>query len=130
MDELTILAQRVWLIMSACIISVMAAGAIAVIAWWLIANIKDFKKDAEKETACEIEKWKRQSLINAAAADAGWGNYIDKNEQYENATKEYGKKISEYDSWDAKKSERIKNLEKQLRDNGITPITWDKGEES
>ena len=128
MDELSILSQKIWMFMSACIIGVMAVSAVAVIAWWLMSIIKDFKKDASKETEIEVEKWKRQSMINAAAADAGWGNYIDKDTECKKAKETYEIKISEYDDWDAKKSNRIKKLEQQLRENGIDPIPWDKGE--
>ena len=126
MNELSLVAQRTWLIISACIIAVMAVCAIAVVGWWFVENCSDYlnkKKRAEHYRATEY----------ASAADAGWSSYLDMKNRYDYMTNEYeltierrDKKIASMEEWELKRIERIKQLEDQLRENGIEPCAWEK----
>lgn len=124
MDNLQIVAQRSWLIISACIVVVMSVAAIVLLVWWLVMNIKDFRRMARQDAAKDIEFMKRNCNTYAAAADAGWSQYIDMKDKYTKLTDDFNnfKKFAE--KWDANKAEHIGKLEQQLKDNGITPVTW------
>ncbi len=128
MDELQIAAQRSWIIISTCIIVVLAVSAIVVLIWWIVMNYKDFKRDAKMDAQKDIDLMKHNCETFAAAADAGWSQYIDMKDKCNSIKDEYSDYKDKVEQWDKKRSERIRQLEKQLRDNGITPIPWDLGE--
>jgi hypothetical protein len=121
MNEVSIAAQRAWIIISTCIIVVMAVGAVAVLVWWFVTNFSGYEKKIRREDAV------RQAPY-AAAADIGWTRYYEIKDLYQQSVKEYESKINRLEKWDRKRIKRIKDLEKQLRDNGIEPISMDKGE--
>jgi hypothetical protein len=125
MSELQIAAERSWMIISTCIIVVLAAGAIAVLVWWIIKSAKDLKHEQNSQADYNNELLEHFCKTNAVAADAGWGNYIDMKDKYERLSEEYTDYKDRVSRWDANKTDRIKQLEKQLKDNDITPIPWE-----
>lgn len=121
MNEVSFAAQRAWIIISTCIIVVMAVGAVAVLVWWFVTNFSEYGKKIRREDAVRQERY-------AAAADMGWTRYYEIKDIYQQSVREFESKINRLEKWDRKRIKRIKDLEKQLRDNGIEPISMDKGE--
>ena len=64
MNEVSFAAQRAWIIISTCIIVVMAVGAVAVLVWWFVTNFSEYGKKIRREDAVRQERY-------AAAADIG-----------------------------------------------------------
>lgn len=119
MDEVSIVAEKSWLIISTCIIAVMAVGAIAVIVWWFITNFTVYGKKIRDDSNSRLEGY-------AAAADAGWSGYISMKDKYNKAVYDYEEKLDKMEEWDLKRINYIDKLRKQLRDNGIEPLDMDK----
>lgn len=121
MSEVSIVAQKVWLIISAFIIGTISVGAIAVIAWWFITNFSIYAKSIREEPTNSRNSY-------AAIADAGWSNYLNMKERYDFVVMEYERTLAKKDQkielmeeWDLQRMKRISQLEKQLTDNGIEP---------
>jgi flagellar basal body-associated protein FliL len=127
MNELQITAEKTWMIISTCIVIVLGIIAIAVVVWWVVENIKDMRRQQNIQMNFDKKNLEHQRDVNAAAADAGWSQYIDMKDKCNSIKDEYIDYKSKVEQWDKKRSERIRQLEKQLRDNGITPIPWDLG---
>lgn len=125
MDELQIAAERAWIIISTCIIIVLALGAISVLVWWIIQNIKDARAEKNKENSCNKEMLEHSCETYAAAADAGWGSYIEMKGKYDKLSDDFDDYKSIVERWDAHRRNRIKQLEEQLRTNNIEPEPWD-----
>ena len=117
-------AQKTWMFISACIVCGLTLSGIAVLVWWIIQNAKDMKREQNQENEHNDELLRHICATNAAAADAGWGNYIEMKDKYEKLSDDFDayKKFAE--KWDANKTEQIGKLEKQPKDNGITPVSW------
>lgn len=118
-------AQKTWMFISACIVCGLTLSGIAVLVWWIIQNAKDMKREQNQENEHNDELLRHICATNAAAADAGWGNYIDMKDKYEKLSDEYADYRDRVASWDVNKTDRIKQLEQQLKDNDITPIPWE-----
>lgn len=118
-------AQKTWMFISACIICGLTLSGIAVLVWWIIKSAKDLKHEQNSQADYNNELLEHFCKTNAAAADAGWGNYIDMKDKYERLSDEYTDYKDRVSRWDANKTDRIKQLEQQLKDNDITPIPWE-----
>lgn len=125
MSEVQIAAEKAWLIMSTCIIVVMSVGAIAVLVWWIIQNAIDAKREKNRERDYNKEMLEHFCDTNAAAADAGWGNYIDMKKKYDKLSNDYADYKTRVAQWDDSRSGRIKQLEDQLHNNNIEPVAWE-----
>ena len=117
------LQQIVWAVCQICIIVALAVGAVAAVIWWIIKAFDDKEK---------IENHKSIANGNASSADTWLGRYYDEREAHredvEYYKRELRRKCDDVDamlSWDEKRVKRIKQLEKQLKDNGIEPDEWD-----
>lgn len=119
MNELQIAAEKSWIIISTCIIAVMAVGAIVVLVWWFITNFTVYGKKIRDESNNRLEGY-------AAAADAGWSGYISMKDKYNKAVYDYEEKLYKMEEWDLKRINYIDKLRQQLRDNGIEPLDMDK----
>ncbi len=121
-SEVQIAAEKAWIIISTSIIVVLGVAAIAVLVWWVVENIKDMRREKNKDNSCNIEMLKHSSDTSAAAADAGWSSYIEMKRKFEKSEEDRQKEKYFSAQWDFKRVERIHQLEEQLRSNGIDPI--------
>lgn len=128
MEELSFEAQTAWLIISTCIIVVISIGAIAIIAWWFISNFTEYRNHVKEDVNEDLILLKHSCATYAAAADAGWSQYIDMKDKCNTAEEDFRDYKSRVEQWDKNKSERIAQLERQLTDNGIEPIPWTVGD--
>lgn len=125
-SEVQIAAEKAWIIISTSIIVVLGVAAIAVLVWWVVENIKDMRREKNKDNSCNIEMLKHSSETSAAAADAGWSGYICMRDKYNKAVSDYEDKLDKMQEWDLKRINYIDKLRKQLIDNGIEPLEMDK----
>lgn len=125
-SEVQIAAEKAWIIISTSIIVVLGVAAIAVLAWWVVENIKDMRREKNKDNSCNIEMLKHSSETSAAAADAGWSGYIYMRDMYNKAVYDYEGKLDKMEEWDLKRINYIDKLRQQLIDNGIEPLEMDK----
>ena len=125
-NELQATAEKVWLIISACVVVVLGIAAIAVLIWWVVENIKELRKEQNIQLNYNKQNLEHQRDVNAAAADAGWSNYIELKHMHERSVEKYEDQIESMGEWDLKRIKYIEALKRQLRDNGIVPIEMDK----
>lgn len=117
------LGQVFWLIADICIVVVLAAFAIGVLIWWVRGGFNDTER---------AKNYKRSMTANADCADV-WLNkyYAEKRDHadsvafYTGALERKDKKIDSMGKMDSQRIKRIKQLEEQLRENGIEPVEWD-----
>ena len=117
------LGEVFWLIADICIVVALTGMVIAVLIWWVRGGFNDTDR---------AKHYKRSMTANADCADV-WLNkyYAEKRDHADSVTFYTGvverkdKKIDSMGKMDAQRIKRIKQLEDQLRDNGIEPVEWD-----
>lgn len=117
------LGEVFWLIADICIVVALTGMVIAVLVWWVRGGFNDTER---------AKHYKRSMSANADCADV-WLNkyYAEKREHsdsvafYTGALERKDKKIDSMGKMDAQRIKRIKQLEDQLRENGIEPVEWD-----
>lgn len=117
------LGEVFWLIADICIVVALTGMVIAVLIWWVRGGFQD---------AWRAKRYKHSMTANADCADE-WLNkyYKEKREHadsvafYTGALERKDKKIDSMGKMDAQRIKRIKQLEEQLRENGIEPVEWD-----
>lgn len=117
------LGQVFWLITDICIVVVLAVLAICVLIWWVRGGFRDTER---------ARRYRHSMSANADCADV-WLNkyYAEKRDHadsvafYTGALERKDKKIDSMGKMDSQRIKRIKQLEDQLRENGIEPVEWD-----
>lgn len=117
------LGEVFWLIADICIVVALTGMVIAVLIWWVRGGFNDTER---------AKHYKRSMSANADCADV-WLNkyYAEKREHsdsvafYTGALERKDKKIDSMGKMDSQRIKRIKQLEDQLRENGIEPVEWD-----
>lgn len=121
-NETLTFGQVFWFITDICIIVALTAIAIAVLIWWVRGGFRDAER---------ARNFRHGMDMNADCADL-WLNkyYAEKREHaesvafYTGALERKDKKIDSMGKMDTQKNKRIKQLEEQLRENGIEPAEW------
>ena len=123
MGETLTIGQVFWIISEICIVVVLAGLAIAVLIWWLMRAFDDKQR---------IKDYRDIMVDNASAADAWLNKYYKEKRDHANTVDFYtgalerkDRKIDSMGKMDAQRINRIKQLEEQLRENGIEPVEWD-----
>lgn len=117
------LGEVFWLITDICIVVVLTGMVIAVLIWWIRGGFNDTQR---------AKRYERSMAANAECADV-WLNkyYAEKRDHadsvafYTGALERKDKKIDSMGKMDSQRIKRIKQLEEQLRENGIEPVEWD-----
>ena len=117
------LGEVFWLIADICIVVALTGMVIAVLIWWVRGGFNDTDR---------AKHYKRSMTANADCADV-WLNkyYAEKRDHadsvafYTGALERKDKKIDSMGKMDSQRIKRIKQLEEQLRENGIEPVEWD-----
>ena len=117
------LGEVFWLITNICIVVVLAALAICVLVWWVRGGVRDTER---------ARRYRQSMSANADCADVWLNKYYEEKREhadsvafYTGALERKDKKIDSMGKMDAQRIKRIKQLEDQLRDNGIEPVEWD-----
>lgn len=117
------LGQVFWLIADICIVVVLAAFAIGVLIWWVRGGFND---------AHRAKNYCHSMHINADCADVWMNKYYQEKREHSDSVSFYtgalerkDKKIDSMGKMDSQRIKRIKQLEEQLRENGIEPVEWD-----
>lgn len=121
-NETLTFGQVFWFITDICIIVALTAIAIAALIWWVRGGFRDAER---------ARNFRRGMDTNADCADL-WLNkyYAEKREHaesvafYTGALERKDKKIDSMGKMDTQRIKRIKQLEDQLRENGIEPVEW------
>ena len=123
MTEGLTLGQVFWLITDICIVVFIFLAAVAAIIYWIMGATDDRRK---------VKMYKNLNTGYAASADEMLNKYYHEKEEhvktidfYTGALERKDKKIESLIAMDSKRIKRIKELEEQLRDNGIEPVEWD-----
>ena len=123
MGETLTIGQVFWIISEICIVVVLAGLAIAVLIWWLMRAVDDKQR---------IKDYRDIMVDNASAADAWLNKYYKEKRDHANTVDFYtgalerkDRKIDSMGKMDSQRIKRIKQLEEQLRENGIEPVEWD-----
>lgn len=117
------LGEVFWLIADICIVVALTGMVIAVLIWWVRGGFQD---------AWRAKRYERSMMTNAGCADAWLNKYYEEKREhadsvafYTGALERKDKKIDSMGKMDAQRIMRIKQLEEQLRENGIEPVEWD-----
>ena len=117
------LGEIFWLITDICIIVFIFLAAVAALIYWIMGAANDRRK---------IKDYRNMNTGYAESADDMLNKYYQEKADhastidfYTAALERKDKKIDSLVTWDEKKSKRIKQLEEQLRENGIEPVEWD-----
>lgn len=122
-NEALALNQVFWIITDICVVIVLAVIAVTVLIWWIIKAFDDKHK---------VKTYKESSTAFAGCADEWLSKYYREKEEHANTVNFYtgalerkDRKIDSLIEFDEKKTQRIIQLEKQLKDNGIEPESWE-----
>lgn len=117
------LGEVFWLITDICIVVVLAAICIGVLIWWVRGGFRDTER---------AKHYRESMTANANCADIWFNKYYEEKREhadsvafYTGALERKDKKIDSMGKMDAQRIKRIKELEDQLRENGIEPVEWD-----
>ena len=117
------LGQVFWLITDICIVVVLAAICIGTLIWWVRGGFRDTER---------AKYYKDGMTANAECADVWLNKYYEEKREhadsvafYTGALERKDKKIDSMGKMDSQRIKRIKQLEEQLRENGIEPVEWD-----
>ena len=117
------LGQVFWLITDICIVVVLAAICIGTLIWWVRGGFRDAER---------AKYYKDGMTVNADCADLWLNKYYEEKREhadsvafYTGALERKDKKIDSMGKMDSQRIKRIKQLEEQLRENGIEPVEWD-----
>lgn len=123
MTEGLTLGQVFWLITDICIVVFLLLAAIAALIYWIMGASDDRRK---------VKNYRTMNKGYAESADDMLNKYYQEKAEhaktidfYTGALERKDKKIESMVMMDSKRIKRIKELEQQLRENGIEPIEWD-----
>lgn len=123
MTEGLTLGQVFWLITDICIVVFLLLAAIAALIYWIMGASDDRRK---------VKNYRTMNTGYAESADDMLNKYYQEKAEhaktidfYTGALERKDKKIESMVMMDSKRIKRIKELEQQLRENGIEPIEWD-----
>lgn len=117
------LGEVFWLIADICIVVALTGMVIAVLIWWVRGGFSDAER---------AKHYRHSMAANADYADAWLNKYYEEKREHADSVSFYtvalerkDKKIDSMGKMDAQRIKRIKQLEDQLRENGIEPVEWD-----
>ena len=117
------LGEVFWLIADICIVVALTGMVIAVLIWWVRGGFNDTER---------AKHYERSMMTNADCADVWLNKYYEEKRDhadsvafYTGALERKDKKIDSMGKMDSQRIKRIKQLEEQLRENGIEPVEWD-----
>ena len=117
------LGEIFWLITDICIVVVISAIAIGLLIWWVRGGFRD---------AEHARNYRHLMDTNADCADLWLNKYYEEKREhadsvsfYTGALERKDKKIDSMVKMDSQRIKRIKQLEEQLKENGIEPEEWD-----
>ena len=109
-------------------IVIMCAACIAAIAvLWIRDELKDKQKDKDdlQSARCSLNARNKSSAKTADAADLFLNMVVEERCKLHKCELERKQEAEHAEQWGNRLKTRIKVLEKQLKDNDITPISWE-----
>lgn len=109
-------------------IVIMCAFCMAALALlWIRDELKDKQRDKEnlQSAKCSLVARNKSSAETAEVADVFFNMFIEEHDKLEKSERERQKDAEHAEQWGNRLKTRIKVLEKQLKDNDITPISWE-----